>query len=865
MSESEFAKEIIPVNLEDEMKQSYLDYAMSVIVGRALPDVRDGLKPVHRRVLYAMNVLGNDWNKPYKKSARVVGDVIGKYHPHGDTAVYDTIVRMAQPFAMRYMLIDGQGNFGSVDGDSPAAMRYTEVRMAKISHELLADLDKETVDFIPNYDESESEPKVLPTKVPTLLINGSAGIAVGMATNIPPHNLGEVINACLALVENPDASIIELMQHIPGPDFPTAAFINGADGILSAYMTGRGRVHLRSRCHFEDIGDGVRQAIIVTELPYQVNKARLLEKIAEMVKDGKLEGISALRDESDKDGMRMVIELRRGEVGEVILNNLYKQTQLQTVFGINMVALIDGRPRCLNIKEILVAFIHHRREIVTRRTIYNLRKARERAHLLEGLAVALANIDEMIELIKAARNPAEAKQKMLARLWQLGLVATLLERADTTRSRPENLPSEFGVVEGEYRLSEAQAQAILDLRLHRLTGLEQEKIVDEYKQLLEQIDGHLEILGSESRLMEVIMEELLAIKEQFADERRTIIIQDHLNLSAEDLISEEDMVVTMSHEGYVKSQPLDDYKAQRRGGRGKSATATKEEDFVDKLVIANTHDTILCFSSLGKVYWLKVYNLPVASRASRGKPFVNLLPLEQGERINAMLRVREYTENQFIFMATTAGTVKKTPLTEFARQRANGKIAIDLRENDQLVDVAITDGQQNVLLFSSSGKAVCFKETDVRSMGRTAAGVRGIRLKEGEKVISLIISTEGTVLNITENGYGKRTRLDDFPSHKRGGQGVIAIQTSKRNGKVVGAVLVSDHDEIMLITNGGILVRTRVDEISVVGRNTQGVTIIKLGKNEQVVGVDKIEGLLEDEQSVESEALENGQPEGDED
>jgi DNA gyrase subunit A len=865
MSESEFAKEIIPVNLEDEMKQSYLDYAMSVIVGRALPDVRDGLKPVHRRVLYAMNVLGNDWNKPYKKSARVVGDVIGKYHPHGDTAVYDTIVRMAQPFAMRYMLIDGQGNFGSVDGDSPAAMRYTEVRMAKISHELLADLDKETVDFIPNYDESESEPKVLPTKVPTLLINGSAGIAVGMATNIPPHNLGEVINACLALVENPDASIIELMQHIPGPDFPTAAFINGADGILSAYMTGRGRVHLRSRCHFEDIGDGARQAIIVTELPYQVNKARLLEKIAEMVKDGKLEGISALRDESDKDGMRMVIELRRGEVGEVILNNLYKQTQLQTVFGINMVALIDGRPRCLNIKEILVAFIHHRREIVTRRTIYNLRKARERAHLLEGLAVALANIDEMIELIKAARNPAEAKQKMLARLWQLGLVATLLERADTTRSRPENLPSEFGVVEGEYRLSEAQAQAILDLRLHRLTGLEQEKIVDEYKQLLEQIDGHLEILGSESRLMEVIMEELLAIKEQFADERRTIIIQDHLNLSAEDLISEEDMVVTMSHEGYVKSQPLDDYKAQRRGGRGKSATATKEEDFVDKLVIANTHDTILCFSSLGKVYWLKVYNLPVASRASRGKPFVNLLPLEQGERINAMLRVREYTENQFIFMATTAGTVKKTPLTEFARQRANGKIAIDLRENDQLVDVAITDGQQNVLLFSSSGKAVCFKETDVRSMGRTAAGVRGIRLKEGEKVISLIISTEGTVLNITENGYGKRTRLDDFPSHKRGGQGVIAIQTSKRNGKVVGAVLVSDHDEIMLITNGGILVRTRVDEISVVGRNTQGVTIIKLGKNEQVVGVDKIEGLLEDEQSVESEVQENGQPEGDED
>ena len=866
MSESEFAKEIIPVNLEDEMKQSYLDYAMSVIVGRALPDVRDGLKPVHRRVLYAMNVLGNDWNKPYKKSARVVGDVIGKYHPHGDTAVYDTIVRMAQPFSMRYMLIDGQGNFGSVDGDSPAAMRYTEVRMAKISHELLADLDKETVDFTPNYDESESEPAVLPTKIPTLLINGSSGIAVGMATNIPPHNLGEVINACLALVENPDASIIELMQHIPGPDFPTAAFINGAEGIYSAYMTGRGRVHLRSRCHFEDIGDSSRQAIIVTELPYQVNKARLLEKIAEMVKDAKLEGISALRDESDKDGMRMVIELRRGEVGEVILNNLYKQTQLQTVFGINMVALIDGRPRCLNLQEILVAFIHHRREIVTRRTLYNLRKARERAHLLEGLAVALANIDEMIELIKAAMSPAEAKLKLLDRLWQLGLVAALLERADTSRSRPEDLSLDFGMVDGKYRLSEAQAQAILDLRLHRLTGLEQEKIVDEYKQLLEQIDGFLEILGSDTRLMEVIKDELLEVKEQFADERRTIIIQDHLNLSAEDLITEEDVVVTMSHEGYVKSQPLDDYKSQRRGGRGKSATATKEEDFVEKLVIANTHDTLLCFSSLGKVYWLKVYNLPVASRASRGKPFVNLLPLGQGERINAMLRVREYTENQFIFMATTAGTVKKTPLKEFERQRANGKIAIDLRENDQLVDVAITDGQQNILLFSSSGKAVCFNETDVRSMGRTATGVRGIRLKEGQKVISLIISTEGSVLNITENGFGKRTRLDDFPSHKRGGQGVIAIQTSERNGKVIGAVLVTDQDEIMLITNGGTLVRTRVDGISVVGRNTQGVTIIKLGKKEKVVGVDKIEGLLEDEQSVENveaEVPDNGQPEGD--
>ncbi len=848
MSESDFAKEIIPVNLEDEMKQSYLDYAMSVIVGRALPDVRDGLKPVHRRVLYAMSELGNDWNKPYKKSARVVGDVIGKYHPHGDTAVYDTIVRMAQPFSMRYMLIDGQGNFGSVDGDSPAAMRYTEVRMAKIAHELLADLDRETVDFIPNYDESESEPSVLPTKVPTLLINGSAGIAVGMATNRPPHNLGEVIDACLALIDNPETTIDALMQHIPGPDFPTAAMINGAAGIHSAYQTGRGRIHLRARCHFEDIGDSDRQAIIVTELPYQVNKARLLEKIAEMVKEGKLEGLSALRDESDKDGMRMVIELRRGEVAEVILNNLYKHTQLQTVFGINMVALIDGRPRLLNLKEILQAFIHHRREIVTRRTIYNLRKARERAHVLEGLAIALANIDAMIDMIKTAATPAEAKQKLLARRWDPGLVSALLDRADTTRSRPEDLAPEFGMHDGEYRLSEVQAQAILDLRLHRLTGLEQDKIVDEYKQLLEQIDGYLHILASDTRLMEVITEELHAVREQFNDARRTEILPDFLDLSAEDLITEEDMVVTMSHTGYVKSQPLDAYKAQRRGGRGKSATATKEEDYVEKLIIANTHDTILCFSSLGKVYWLKVYQLPVASRAARGKPFINLLPLEQGERINAMLPVREYSANQYVFMATEAGTVKKTPLKEFQRQRSNGKIAIDLKDNDRLVGVAITDGKQQVLLFSSSGKAVCFPESDVRSMGRMAAGVRGIRLQEGQRVISLIISTEGTVLIITENGFGKRTRLDEFPVHKRGGQGVIAIQTSKRNGNVVGAVLVSDRDEIMLITDAGTLVRTRVDEISVLGRNTQGVTIIKLGRNERVVGVDRIEMLFDDEQ-----------------
>ncbi|MEY3807485.1 MAG: hypothetical protein RI893_461 [Pseudomonadota bacterium] len=840
---SNFAKEIIPVNLEDEMKQSYLDYAMSVIVGRALPDVRDGLKPVHRRVLYAMSELGNDWNKPYKKSARVVGDVIGKYHPHGDTAVYDTMVRMAQNFSMRYMLIDGQGNFGSVDGDSPAAMRYTEVRMSKIAHELLADLDKETVDFAPNYDESESEPKVLPTRIPTLLINGSSGIAVGMATNIPPHNLSEVVSACLAMIDQPDLTVHDLMAHIPGPDFPTAAFINGAAGIYSAYTTGRGKIYLRARCHFEDIGDSSRQAIITTELPYQVNKARLLEKIAELVKEGKLEGISGLRDESDKDGMRMVIELRRGEMPEVVLNNLYKQTQFQTVFGINMVALLDGRPHCMNLHEIISAFINHRREIVTRRTIYNLRRARERAHILEGLAVALANIDEMIALIKAASNPSEAKVGLLEKSWDAGLVSTLLERADAGRSRPEDLAIEFGMNGGIYRLSETQAQAILDLRLHRLTGLEQDKIVNEYKLLLEQIDEYLFILGSDTRLMEIIREELVLIKEQYSDQRRTEIMQNHSDLSDEDLITEEDMVVTMSHEGYVKSQPLNDYKAQRRGGRGKSATATKELDYVDKLIVANTHDIILCFSSSGKVYWLKVYQLPVASRAARGKPFVNLLPLEQGEKINAMLPIREFTDTKFIFMATSAGTVKKTPLKEFERQRSNGKIAIDLREGDTLVGVAVTDGQQNVLLFSSTGKAVCFNEADVRSMGRTASGVRGIRLLEEQKVISLIIASEGTVLNITENGYGKRTKLEEFTCHKRGGQGLIAIQTSARNGAVVGAVLVNDNDEIMLITDGGTLVRTPVEGISVVGRNTQGVTIIKLDKKEKVIGVDRIEGL----------------------
>ena len=839
------AKEIIPVNLEDEMKQSYLDYAMSVIVGRALPDARDGLKPVHRRVLFAMQELGNDWNKPYKKSARVVGDVIGKYHPHGDTAVYDTIVRMAQPFSLRYMLVDGQGNFGSVDGDPPAAMRYTEVRMARIAHDLLADLDKETVDFIPNYDESEREPSVLPTRIPNLLINGSAGIAVGMATNIPPHNLSEVISACLALIEDPDISIHELMKHIPGPDFPTYGIINGAAGIREAYLTGRGRIYLRARCEFEG-EEGSRQSIIVNELPYQVNKARLQEKIAELVKDGKLEGISGLRDESDKDGMRLVIELRRGESPDVVLNNLYQQTQMGNVFGINMVALLDGRPRCMNLKELLEAFIDHRREVVTRRTVFELRKARERAHILEGQAVALANIDEIIELIKSSPTPAEAKDRMLARVFRPGVVSELLERAEeAARSRPDNLEAVYGLGPEGYRLSPVQAQAILDLRLHRLTGLEQDKIIDEYKVLLGQIDELLRILADDVRLMEVIRDELVAVREQFGDKRRTEIIQDRLDLSAADLINEEDRVVTVSHEGYVKGQPLADYRAQRRGGRGKQAAATKEEDYIEKLVVANTHDTILCFSSTGRVYWLKVYEVPVASRTARGRPFVNLLPLAEGERINAILPVREFDEDHYIFMATASATVKKMPLKEFERPRSLGLIAIELREDDRLVDVAITNGNQDVMLFSSDGKAVCFNESDVRSMGRGAMGVRGMRLQEGQQVIALIIASEGTVLNITENGYGKRTKLAEFPRHNRGGQGVIAIQTSARNGSVVGATLVEDSDEIMLITDAGTLVRTRVDEISVVGRIAQGVTVIKLGTGEKVVGVDRIACLPE--------------------
>ena len=850
---AEFAKEIVPVNLEDEMRQSYLDYAMSVIVGRALPDVRDGLKPVHRRVLYAMNVLGNDWNKAYKKSARVVGDVIGKYHPHGDTAVYDTIVRMAQPFSLRYMLVDGQGNFGSVDGDAPAAMRYTEVRMAKIAHEMLADLEKETVDFIENYDGSESEPTVFPSRLPGLLINGSSGIAVGMATNIPPNNINEVVSACVALVDNPDLTIDELMQYIPAPDLPTAGFINGVKGIRDAYHTGRGRLVMRARCTIETNESNGKQTILVHEIPYQVNKARLIEKIAELVKDKKIEGITELRDESDKDGMRIVIELRRGEVGEVILNNLYSQTQLQSVFGINMVALVDGQPKLLNLKEILDAFIRHRREVVTRRTIFELKKARERAHVLEGLAIALANIDDVIELIRTASNPAEAKQKLVASVWVPGSLTDMLSRAGADATRPENLSAELGLLKDGYHLSETQAQAILDLRLHRLTGLEQDKIIDEFKVLLELVKELLEILSNPERLLEVIREELAEVVEKYGDERRSEIIQNRLDLTLEDLITEEDVVVTMSHEGYVKAQPLTEYSIQRRGGRGKAATKMKDEDFIDKLFVANTHDTLLCFSNRGKVYWIKVYELPIASRGSRGKPMVNLLPLEDGERINAVLPVREYDEDHFIFMATSNGTVKKTSLPNFSRPRNGGIIAVDLRDEDTLVDVAITNGSSHIMLFADSGKSIRFSETDVRAMGRTAGGVRGIKLPAGNKVISMIVAKEeGYILTATEFGYGKRTSLDQYSLQGRGGQGVISIQTSERNGAVVGAVQVTDEDEIMLISDGGTLVRTESNGISITGRNTQGVRLIRLGDAEKLVEIERIENLSIDDETDES-------------
>jgi len=847
---SDFAKEILPVNLEDEMRQSYLDYAMSVIVGRALPDVRDGLKPVHRRALFAMSELGNDWNKPYKKSARIVGDVIGKYHPHGDTAVYDTIVRMAQPFSLRYMLVDGQGNFGSVDGDSPAAMRYTEVRMARIAHELIADIDKETVDFVPNYDETEQEPAVFPTRVPNLLVNGSAGIAVGMATNIPPHNLTEIITACITLIDNPGIDIAGLMEYIPGPDFPTAGIINGVRGIHEAYHTGRGRIYIRARSHIEDDAARGRQRIVFTELPYQVNKARLLEKIAELVKDKKIEGISGLRDESDKDGMRMVVDLRRGEVAEVVLNNLYQHTQLQNVFGINMVALVDGRPQLLNLKQCLEAFIRHRRDVVTRRTVFDLRKARQRAHILEGLAVALANIDEVIRLIKTSSNRTEARDALMARTWEPGAVTGMLERAGADASRPDDLAVGFGLGEEGYRLSETQTQAILDLRLHQLTGLEQDKIVSEYRELLDLIDELLAILRDPERLMQVIRDELTDLLEQFGDARRTEILPDHLDLTLEDLITEEDVVVTLSHTGYAKSQPLSDYRAQRRGGRGRSAADVKEEDFIDKLFIASTHDTILCFSSRGKVYWLKVYELPQAGSAARGKPIVNLLPLEAEERINAILPVREFSPDHFVFMATALGTVKKTPLADFSRPRTSGIIAIDLRDEDFLIDVAVTDGTQDIMLFSDAGKVIRFREADVRAMGRTACGVRGIKLQSGQKVISLIIASVSPVLTATANGYGKRTLIEDYPVYGRGGQGVIAIQVTERNGVVVGAVSADDNDEVMLISGGGTLVRTRVNEISVMSRNTQGVRLIALDAGEQLVGLERIiEERGEDEEA----------------
>jgi len=837
---AEFARELTLVNLEEEMKQSYLDYAMSVIVGRALPDVRDGLKPVHRRVLYAMQELGNDYNKAYKKSARVVGDVIGKYHPHGDTAVYDTMVRMAQPFSMRYMLVDGQGNFGSVDGDMPAAMRYTEVRMAKLAHEMLADIDKETVDFTPNYDESENEPSVLPSRVPNLLVNGSSGIAVGMATNIPPHNLKEVINACIALIDDSGLTIQDLMKHLPGPDFPTGGIINGARGIHEAYFTGRGRIFVRAKSHVEG-QEGAKQSIIVTELPYMVNKARLLERIAELVKDKKLDGITELRDESDKDGMRMVIELRRGENIEVMINNLYQHTAMQSVFGINMVALVDGQPKLLNLKNMLDAFLRHRREVVTRRTLFDLRKARERAHVLEGLAVALANIDEMIVLIKKSPGPSEAKTGLMARDWKPGIVTEMLKRAGTEPPQYEEKNPDTGLRAKGYRLSEIQAQAILDLKLQRLTGLEQGKIVSEYKELLDLITSLRAILADPNKLLKVIRDELIALRDQYGDARRTEIVSDHEDLTMEDLITEEDVVVTLSHAGYAKSQPVSAYRAQRRGGRGKAATTVKDADFIDNLFVANSHDMVLCFSSIGKVYWLKVYQFPQAGRGARGKPIVNLLPLSEGERITAALPVRDYSKDRYVFMATRLGTVKKTSLDNFSRPRSSGIIALELNKSDGLVGVAITDGQRDALLFASNGKSIRFREADVRPMGRNAAGVRGIQLTKGEHVIGLIIVGDGDILTATENGYGKRTPAADYPVQGRGGQGVISIQTTARNGKVVGAIQIAPDAEIMLISNGGTLVRTPASDVSVIGRNTQGVRLIRLDNGEQLVGIDRIE------------------------
>lgn len=847
----QFAKETLPISLEDEMRRSYLDYAMSVIVGRALPDVRDGLKPVHRRVLFAMHELNNDWNRAYKKSARIVGDVIGKYHPHGDIAVYDTIVRMAQDFSLRYMLIDGQGNFGSVDGDNAAAMRYTEIRMARIAHELLADIDKETVDFGPNYDGSEQEPLILPARIPNLLINGSSGIAVGMATNIPPHNLNEVLDACLLLLKNPEATVDELIDVIPAPDFPTAGIIYGTTGVKEGYRTGRGRVVMRGRTHFEDIGKGDRQAIIIDELPYQVNKKTLIEKIAELVNDKKIEGISDLRDESDKSGMRVVIELKRGEVPEVVLNNLYKQTQLQDTFGMNLVALLDGQPRLLNLKQMLEAFLRHRREVVTRRTVYELRKARERGHVLEGLAVALANVDEMIAIIKAAPTPPDAKRELMSRSWTSPVVEEMLKRAAADASRPEGLSVDFGQTPNGYRLSDVQAQEILQMRLQRLTGLEQDKIVNEYKEIMDVIADLIDILSKSERVTEIIVQELSAIREQFGDKRRSEIVENTQDLSLEDLITPQDVVVTLSHTGYIKSQPLDEYRAQRRGGRGKQAAGTKEDDFIDKMFVANTHDYILCFSSRGRVYWLKVYEVPQGGRASRGKPIVNLFPLEDGEKINAILSVKDFDESRYVFMATAAGTVKKTSLSEFSNPRKSGIIAINLDEGDYLVGAEITNGENDVVLVSDGGKAVWFDEENVRPMGRATRGVRGMKLAAKQKVISLLIaeSENETLLVATENGYGKRTALKEFRHSGRGTQGVKAIATSERNGTVVAARLVNDEDEIMLITTGGVLIRTRVKEIRELGRATQGVTLINLGAGEKLSGLEKI---VETEDEAES-------------
>ncbi|MFI8735944.1 DNA gyrase subunit A [Ectopseudomonas toyotomiensis] len=898
----ELAKEILPVNIEDELKQSYLDYAMSVIVGRALPDARDGLKPVHRRVLYAMSELGNDWNKPYKKSARVVGDVIGKYHPHGDTAVYDTIVRMAQDFSLRYLLVDGQGNFGSVDGDNAAAMRYTEVRMTKLAHELLADLDKETVDWVPNYDGTEQIPAVMPTKVPNLLVNGSSGIAVGMATNIPPHNLTEVIDGCLALMDNAELTVDDLMQYIPGPDFPTAGIINGRAGIIEAYRTGRGRIYIRARVEVEDIDKvGGRQQLVVTELPYQLNKARLIEKIAELVKEKKIEGITELRDESDKDGMRVVIELRRGEVPDVVLNNLYAQTQMQSVFGINVVALVDGQPKIMNLKDMLEVFIRHRREVVTRRTVYELRKARERGHILEGQAVALSNIDPVIELIKASPTPAEAKERLIATAWESSAVEAMVERAGADSCRPEGLDPQYGLRDGKYYLSPEQAQAILELRLHRLTGLEHEKLLAEYQEILNLIGELIRILTNPERLMEVIREELEKVKAEFGDARRTEIVASRLDLTIADLITEEERVVTISHGGYAKSQPLAAYEAQRRGGKGKSATGVKDEDYVEHLLVANSHATLLLFSSKGKVYWLRTFEIPEASRAARGRPLVNLLPLDEGERITAMLQIDlealqqsagadedlddegvviegEATEvveaeeveevegetpelvaeptGAFIFMATAFGTVKKTPLVQFSRPRSAGLIALKLEEGDTLIAAAITDGAKEVMLFSDAGKVLRFAESKVRTMGRTARGVRGMRLGKDQQLISMLIPESGAqILTASERGFGKRTGLGKFPRRGRGGQGVIAMVTSERNGKLVGAIQVQDGEEIMLISDQGTLVRTRVDEVSSSGRNTQGVTLIKLAKDETLVGLERVQEptAVEEDELVEGE------------